>query len=282
MEPPPSVPTAIGPRPTATAATAPELLPPGVRAGSHGLRVRSPLRPRAWPPRPNSAVAVVPRMTAPCWRNRAAGRILGRWPVGRRPRSAPRWQACNRQQVLERYRDAIEQTGRGALAPTFGGGLCRTARALLIEVGEGSQAAIDRGDASQHRFDHRHRGQLAATIARGQGSGSDPMQRIRCQRNRGGCPLCAYAHAGRERRPCRARSGWRCGICRKFDANTTAMQIAQLFGTHHIRPDRHSAWALAPRSVTSEAALLVRHFLCAMTVGALARLMSGRPWADHT
>ena len=65
MEPPPSVPTASGPRPAATAAPAPPLEPPGVRAGFHGLRVmpKSGLSVTAlWP---NSGVVVLPTMMAP-------------------------------------------------------------------------------------------------------------------------------------------------------------------------------------------------------------------------
>ncbi len=65
MEPPPSVPTASGPRPAATAAPAPPLEPPGVSAGFHGLRVmpRSGLSVTAlWP---NSGVVVLPTMMAP-------------------------------------------------------------------------------------------------------------------------------------------------------------------------------------------------------------------------
>ena len=41
IEPPPSVPSASGPQPLATATAAPPLEPPGVSAGFHGLRVTS-------------------------------------------------------------------------------------------------------------------------------------------------------------------------------------------------------------------------------------------------
>src|SRR5688572_21745445 len=69
IEPPPSVPTASGPMPAATAAAAPPEEPPGVFAGFHGLRVMpvelvSPLQP-------NSGVAVLPSSTAPASRRRA-------------------------------------------------------------------------------------------------------------------------------------------------------------------------------------------------------------------
>ena len=39
IDPPPSLPWASGNMPAATAAAAPPLDPPGVRVGSHGLRV---------------------------------------------------------------------------------------------------------------------------------------------------------------------------------------------------------------------------------------------------
>src|SRR5450432_2038893 len=71
MEPPPSVPTASGPKPAATAATAPALLPPGVCDRLHGLRVvpLSGLSPMLF--KPNPEVVVLPSSTAPCSRSRA-------------------------------------------------------------------------------------------------------------------------------------------------------------------------------------------------------------------
>ena len=50
IEPPPSVPSASGTIPAATAAPEPPLEPPGVRSSDHGLRVS-----------PNSALSVIPR-----------------------------------------------------------------------------------------------------------------------------------------------------------------------------------------------------------------------------
>src|SRR5260370_17104980 len=71
IDPAPSVPTASGPRPDATAAAAPPLDPPAVRLGSHGLRVTpvSGLSVTAF--QPNSGVVVLPSSTAPCSRSRA-------------------------------------------------------------------------------------------------------------------------------------------------------------------------------------------------------------------
>ena len=71
-EPAPSVPTAIGPMPSATATAAPPEEPPGVRAGFHGLRVKPVRGELVSPLQPNSGVAVLPRMTAPASRRRAA------------------------------------------------------------------------------------------------------------------------------------------------------------------------------------------------------------------
>src|SRR5215470_7156941 len=65
MEPPPSVPTASGPSPAATAAPAPPLEPPAVRDGSHGFRVGPNSRLSVTPLCPNSGVFVLPTVMAP-------------------------------------------------------------------------------------------------------------------------------------------------------------------------------------------------------------------------
>ena len=71
VEPPPSVQSAIGPRPAATALAAPPDDPPGVRARSHGLRVGPKRRFVVLPLHANSEQFVVPRNTAPAARRRA-------------------------------------------------------------------------------------------------------------------------------------------------------------------------------------------------------------------
>ena len=73
MEPPPSVPSASGPCPVATAAAAPPDEPPAVRERSHGLRVtpKSGLSVSGlWP---NSGVVVLPMRMAPASRSRRTG-----------------------------------------------------------------------------------------------------------------------------------------------------------------------------------------------------------------
>src|SRR5258708_4008826 len=82
-EPPPSVPTASGPMPAATAAVAPPEEPPGVFAGSQGLRVIPVSGLSVTPFQPNSGVVVLPSSTAPCSRNRAtAGASSFHGPFG--------------------------------------------------------------------------------------------------------------------------------------------------------------------------------------------------------
>src|SRR6185503_11826840 len=71
IEPPPSVPTASGPMPAATAATAPPEEPPGVFARFHGLRVMPVSALSVTPFQPNSGVVVLLSSTAPCSRRRA-------------------------------------------------------------------------------------------------------------------------------------------------------------------------------------------------------------------
>ncbi len=71
IEPPPSVPSATGPQPLATATAAPPLEPPGVSAGFHGFLV-TPKRgfsvTALWP---NSDVLVFPMTMAPAALRRA-------------------------------------------------------------------------------------------------------------------------------------------------------------------------------------------------------------------
>src|SRR5579863_10674339 len=64
-DPPPSVPNPIGPSPTATAAAAPPLEPPGVRSVFHGFRVMPKTRLSVTPFQPNSGVLVRPIMIIP-------------------------------------------------------------------------------------------------------------------------------------------------------------------------------------------------------------------------
>src|SRR5688572_25410972 len=65
-EPPPSVPTASGASPAATAAAAPPLEPPGVRARFQGFRLTPVSGLSVTPFHPNSGVVVLPTITAPC------------------------------------------------------------------------------------------------------------------------------------------------------------------------------------------------------------------------
>src|ERR1044072_9406283 len=71
IEAPPSVPTAGGLMPEATAAAAPPEDPPGVFAGFQGLRVMPVSGLSVTPFQPNSGVVVLPSSTAPASRSRA-------------------------------------------------------------------------------------------------------------------------------------------------------------------------------------------------------------------
>lgn len=72
IEPAPSVPMAIGAMPAATAAAAPPEEPPVVLAAFQGLRVRPVSGELVSHLQPNSGVAVLPTITAPAARSRAA------------------------------------------------------------------------------------------------------------------------------------------------------------------------------------------------------------------
>src|SRR5947209_16294054 len=71
VDPPPSLAVAIGTIPAATAAAEPPLDPPGVTAGSQGLRVVPHARVEVKHTEPNSGDAVLPTTTAPACRRRA-------------------------------------------------------------------------------------------------------------------------------------------------------------------------------------------------------------------
>src|SRR5579862_1513704 len=72
VEPPPSVATASGPIPLATATAAPPLEPPLVRAALQALRVRPNSGESVRHLLPNSGVVVLPIRIAPASRSRAA------------------------------------------------------------------------------------------------------------------------------------------------------------------------------------------------------------------
>jgi hypothetical protein len=65
IEPPASVPSAIGTAPAATVAAEPALEPPELRAGFQGLRVTPVSGEMPVPFPPNSGVVVLPMMTVP-------------------------------------------------------------------------------------------------------------------------------------------------------------------------------------------------------------------------
>src|SRR5262252_9767523 len=72
IEPAPSVPWAIGPKPAATAAAAPPLDAPDVRSGFQGLRVAVMSRLSHMSLWPNAGVLVLPKRMAPARRRRPA------------------------------------------------------------------------------------------------------------------------------------------------------------------------------------------------------------------
>ncbi len=91
IEPPPSVPSATGANPAATAATDPPLDPPGVSVGAHGLPVTPNRALAVYPSIANSGVLVLPSKMAPAARTRATGnssRLARALPNIRLPKAA--------------------------------------------------------------------------------------------------------------------------------------------------------------------------------------------------
>ena len=84
VEPPPSLAVATGTRPAATAAALPPDEPPGVRLGSHALRVMPHAFVLVKFNVPNSGAAVLPIGTPPAARSRATwieSAAAGGWPL---------------------------------------------------------------------------------------------------------------------------------------------------------------------------------------------------------
>ncbi len=69
IEPPPSEADAIGTSPAATAAALPPLEPPGLRCGSHGLRVTPQVADSVKPQIASSGSSVLPSTIAPASRS---------------------------------------------------------------------------------------------------------------------------------------------------------------------------------------------------------------------
>ena len=83
IEPPPSVPSASGTMPAASAAELPPLEPPGVLVGSQGLRVTPVSALSVTPFQPSSGVVVLPGSTAPERRSAATtGASSSHGPAG--------------------------------------------------------------------------------------------------------------------------------------------------------------------------------------------------------
>ena len=109
--PPPSVPSASGPAPSATAAAAPPLEPPAVRVGSCGLRVTPDSGESVTPFQPNSGVVVLPMNTAPCSRSRATdGASSSQRPCSDNgPGALQGGRPAQQQDVLHRDRHPVHQ-----------------------------------------------------------------------------------------------------------------------------------------------------------------------------
>jgi hypothetical protein len=99
LDPPPSVPTPIGPSPAATAAAAPPDDPPQVRARFHGLAVRPNSGPSVKHLWPNSGVVVLPTRIAPARFSRATA---GESAAGTLPASATEPKVVRTPSVLTR------------------------------------------------------------------------------------------------------------------------------------------------------------------------------------
>ncbi len=158
VEPPPSLAVAMGTSPAATAAALPPEDPPGVRAGSHGLRVMPHAFVLVKLRVPNSGAAVLPIGTAPAARSRAtwiesaeAGALA---LVEQRPVAGGHALAVV--EVLHPEGDAGK--GAGVIATGHGGvdGLRRRPGQVLVEVHERVEGLVPGGHLGQAGLQHLH------------------------------------------------------------------------------------------------------------------------------
>jgi hypothetical protein len=146
--------------PNAAATAAPPLLPPGVSAGFHGLRVMPVSGLSVTPFQPNSGVVVLPRKTAPCSRRRATDALSsGPGCPGHGQRTAPRRPAAAQQQILHRGRQAVDPPDRSAGHPALLGRPRICQRLFGADEGEGVEARLQCGDTVERGTGHLDRRQ---------------------------------------------------------------------------------------------------------------------------
>ena len=147
IEPPPSVPSASGTIPEASAAELPPLDPPAVVAGFHGLRVTPVSAQSVTPFQPSSASSscrAAPRPSAAARRRPARPRPTG-WPDDRAG-AAQRRPAARDQQVLDRDRHAVERSGGLAATPARLGGPRVRPRGVRVDEAERVDVPVERLD----------------------------------------------------------------------------------------------------------------------------------------
>ena len=154
IEPPPSVPSASGTMPAASAAELPPLEPPGVFRRSHGLRVTPVSALSVTPFQPSSGVVVLPGSTAPERRSEATtGASSSHGPAGSiavEPRSVGQPLVTSRSLIDDRH--AVERPGRLAAAPALLGGARLGQRRLAVDEAERVELAVALRDPRQGRL----------------------------------------------------------------------------------------------------------------------------------
>ena len=201
IEPPPSVPSASGTIPDASAAELPPLEPPAVVAGSHGLRVTPVSALSVTPFQPSSGVVVLPGSTAPERRSEATtGASSSHGPAGsiaREPRSVGQPRVTSRSLIA---------TGTPSSGPAGSPRLQRASEARASACAASASTrqnaltvAVERLDPLEHGGGDLDRGELARPV------GGDEL-RWRSAAGRS-CVLPGLRRAGRVAAPLRPRAG---------------------------------------------------------------------------
>ena len=169
MEPAPSVPTASGPMPEATAAAAPPEEPPGVIFVFQGLRVMPVSRLSVVPLMPNSGVFVLPSSTAPGLAQPRGGRRVDVPRLVRidGPRAAQRRPAAREDQVLDRDGHAVEEVDRRAAVPAASDAFALARARIRVDT--------------QNALSVRSRSAMRASTARVASTGEACPVRYRCK-----------------------------------------------------------------------------------------------------
>ncbi len=228
IEPPPSVPTASGARPAATAAPAPPDEPPGVSSAFHGLRVMPPRGLSVTPLCPSSGVVVLPIRIAPApfRRSTATASSSGTWSANRREPAAVSTRRVN----TRSFTDTGTPCSGPRPSPDHHARLRGEGGVPRLVGADGEERVepwIQPLDPREHRIDDLDRRDLLRADAAGELEGGQPGE-VRCH-----APDCITG---------RAPSAVRVGYHRRAMDPAAASRLAACLARPELRRHAPDGW----------------------------------------